>query len=117
MTDRESKLSVSVSGPILTESSVLLVQLPLHLLLGTSSEQPVEDDVEVAEDDEWRRQDGPVMEGHDQLISLKLPHLVGDGLHLHESVAVGIKRSEVSQHKQGINVCLSYITVEHERPT
>jgi len=61
------------------------------------SEQPVEEDVEVAEDDERRGQDGPVVEGHDQLISLELPHLVGDGLHLKEGVAVGTKRSEVSE--------------------
>ena len=51
----------------------------------------------MAEDDEGGGQDGPVVEGHDQLVSLKLPHLVGDGLHLHKGVAVGIQRSEVKQ--------------------
>lgn len=28
------------------------------------------------------------MEGHDELISLKFPHLVGDGLNLKERVAL-----------------------------
>lgn len=35
------------------------------------------------------------MEGHDQLIPLELPHLVGDGLHLKEGVAVDEKSVEV----------------------
>lgn len=43
----------------------------------------------MAEDDERWRQDGAVMERHDQLVSLELPHLVGNGLDLKESVAVG----------------------------
>lgn len=43
----------------------------------------------MAEDDERRRQDGAVMERHDQLISLELPHLVGNGLDFKERVAVG----------------------------
>lgn len=43
----------------------------------------------MAEDDERWWQDGTVMERHDQLISLELPHLVGNGLDFKESVAVG----------------------------
>lgn len=58
-------------------------------LPGTPSKQSAEEDVEVAEDDERRRQDGAVMERHDQLISLELPHLVGNGLDFKERVAVG----------------------------
>ena len=58
-------------------------------LPGTPAKQSVEEDVEVAEDDEGRRQDRTVVERHDQLISLKLPHLVGNGLDFKESVAVG----------------------------
>lgn len=56
--------------------------------------EPPQDHVDVGEDNEWRRQDGPVMEGHDELVSLELPHLVGDGLHLKEGVAAG-KRTEM----------------------
>lgn len=48
--------------------------------------QPLQDDVDVGEDDEGGRQDGAVVEGHDQLIPLELPHLVGDGLHLEECI-------------------------------
>lgn len=57
--------------------------------------QSLEDDVDVGEDDEGRREDGTVVEGHDQLVPLELPHLVGDGLHLKEGVAVDEKRVEV----------------------
>lgn len=57
--------------------------------------QSLEDDVDVGEDDEGGREDGTVVEGHDQLIPLELPHLVGDGLHLKEGVAVDEKRVEV----------------------
>lgn len=55
---------------------------------GTSTKQPAEENVEVAEDDERWRQDGTVMKRHDQLISLELPHLVRNGLDFKESVAV-----------------------------
>ena len=54
--------------------------------------QPLQEDVDVGEDDERRRQDGTVVEGHDQLITLELPHLVGDGLHLEEGVTEETKR-------------------------
>lgn len=63
---------------ILTESAVLFIQLSLLFLLSTPPKQPVEEDVEVAEDDERWWHDGAVVERHDQLISLKLPHLVGN---------------------------------------
>lgn len=43
----------------------------------------------MAEDDERWRENGTVMESHDQLISLKLPHLVGNGLDFEEGVAAG----------------------------
>lgn len=42
----------------------------------------------MAEDDEGRGHDGAVMEGHDQLVPLELPHLVGDGLYFAERVTV-----------------------------
>lgn len=51
----------------------------------------------MGENDEGRRQDGPVVEGHNQLIALELPHLVGDGLHLKEGVAVDEKRRHEHQ--------------------
>lgn len=67
-------------------------------LLGAPTKQPAEEDIEVAEDDERRRQDGAIMESHDQLISLELPHLVGNGLDFTEGVAVGQETSG-SEHK------------------
>lgn len=57
--------------------------------------QPFKDNVDVGEDDEGGRQDGTVVEGHDELITLELPHLVGDGLHLKERVAVEEKRRKL----------------------
>ena len=42
----------------------------------------------MTEDDEGWRKDWALMEGHDELVALKLPNLVGDGLHLEERVAV-----------------------------
>lgn len=53
--------------------------------------EPPQHNVDVGEDDEWRGQDGPVVEGHDQLLPLEFPNLVGDGLHLKEGVAVRVK--------------------------
>lgn len=53
----------------------------------------------MAEDDERGRQNGTVVKGHDQLISLKLPHLVGNGLDFKKSVAVMEKKFKlVSAH-------------------
>lgn len=63
--------------------------------------QPPQDDVDVGEDDEGRRQDRTVVEGHDQLIPLELPHLVGDRLDLEEGVAVDEKRVEASLGDRG----------------
>lgn len=81
----------------LTEAAVLLIQLSFLTLRCAPSEQPVAQDVEVAEDDERWRQDGPVMERHDELIPLELPHLVGDGLDFKESVAAD-QRSKSCEH-------------------
>ena len=57
--------------------------------------QPLQDNVDVGDDDEGWRKDGTVVEGHDQLIALELPNLVGNGLHLEEGVAVERKRRKV----------------------
>lgn len=70
----------------LTKAS-LLVTLSLWPPSAAAA-QPLQDDVDMREDDERWGQDGAVMEGHDQLVSLELPHLVRDGLHLEEGVAV-----------------------------
>lgn len=51
----------------------------------------------MAEDDERWWQDGPVMERHDKLIPLELPHLVGDGLDFKESVAAD-QRAKSCEH-------------------
>lgn len=49
----------------LTEASILLIKFPLLSLPGTSAKKPVDEDVEVAEDDERWRQDGTIVESHD----------------------------------------------------
>lgn len=64
--------------------------------LGAALEEAAEEDVQVAQDDQRRRQDGAVVERHDQLVSLELPHLVGNGLHLKERVAEGHQTERVS---------------------
>lgn len=40
------------------------------------------------------------MEGHDQLVALELPHLVGDGLHLKEGVTAREKRHDKNTTQQ-----------------
>ena len=55
--------------------------------------------------DERGGQDGPVVEGHDQLVPLELPHLVGDGLHLEEGVAVGVNGGTCSHYIYSGAVC------------
>lgn len=64
---------------------VMLVQLPLSLL--ATAADVFEHNEHVAKDDEGRWEDWPIMECHDELVSLELPHLIGDGLHLGEGVA------------------------------
>lgn len=59
----------------LTQSFVLLVQLSLFFL-ATAAADSSDDNVNVAEDDERRREHWPFMESHDQLIPLEFPHLV-----------------------------------------
>lgn len=60
-------------------------------MLAPATAQVLEDHGDVAEDDERRRQDRPLVKGHDQLVTLELPHLVGDGLHLEERIAAARK--------------------------
>lgn len=40
----------------------------------------------MTEDDEGWRKDWTLMEGHNELVTLELPDLVGDGLHLEECI-------------------------------
>lgn len=80
----------------LTEPSVFLIQFSLLSLLNTVSKHPVEEDVEVTEDDERRRKDRTVVKGHDQLISLELPHLVRNRLDFEEGVAVEQVKRQIS---------------------
>lgn len=84
-----------ICGLGLTESSLPVVVVSLRPPSAATA-QPLQDDVDVGEDDERGGQDGTVVEGHDQLIPLELPHLVGDGLHLEERVAVETKRRQDS---------------------
>lgn len=70
--------------------------LPFSLLPAAAAEAD-DDDVNVAEDDHGGRKDRPVVKGHDQLIPLELPDLVGDGLHFKEGVAARDAPTEVKR--------------------
>lgn len=48
----------------------------------------LEDHSYVTEDDKGWRKDGALMEGHNELVALELPNLVGDGLHLEECITM-----------------------------
>lgn len=77
----------------LTQAVVPLVVI----LLAPAATQMLEDHGYMTEDDEGRRKDRALVEGHDQLIALKLPNLVGDGLYLEERVAtMGVTRERRS---------------------
>lgn len=85
---------LSHSKADLTESSFAVVLISLRPPSAAAA-QPPQDDVDVGEDDERWRQDGTVVKGHDQLIPLELPHLIGNRLHLKERVTVESKRREL----------------------
>lgn len=76
-------------------NSILSLTQPIVLLIlivfPPATAKVFEDHSYVAENDERRRKDRTFMEGHDQLVPLELPHLVGDGLHFKECVTVRIK--------------------------
>lgn len=55
-------------------------------MLAPSTTQVLEDHSYVAEYDERWRKDRTFMEGHNELVALKFPHLVGDGLDLEECI-------------------------------
>lgn len=74
----------------LTESALPLFTISFWPPYAAAT-QPPQDDVNVREDNQGRWKDGTIMKGHDELISLELPHLVGNGLHLKECVAVDEK--------------------------
>lgn len=79
----------------LTQPSLVLVLVTLRPLPPSAAEH-LKDDVDVWEDDEGGRQDGAVVESHDQLVTLELPHLVRDGLHLKEGVTEQRKRKRLA---------------------
>ena len=56
-------------------------------MLAPATTQVLEDHSYVTEDDEGWRKDWTLMEGHNELVTLELPNLVGDGLHLEECIA------------------------------
>lgn len=83
----------------LTQSIISLVVV----VLAPATTQMFEDHGDVTEDDEGRRQDWPLMEGHNELVALELPDLVGDGLHLEERVAIMMNnRQKTPQQTSGI---------------
>lgn len=55
----------------------LLFPLPAH----------AEERVDMAQEDEGGREDRLLMVGHNEMVTLKLPHQIGDGLHLHIYIA------------------------------
>lgn len=55
-------------------------------MLAPAAAQMLEDHSYVTEDDEGWRKDWAFVKGHYELITLKLPHLVRNGLHLKECV-------------------------------
>ena len=85
-------MSLSLTQPVV---SLVVVVLP------PAATQVLEDHGHVTEDDEGGREHGPFVEGHDELVALELPHLVGDGLDLDEGVAVGeFRRGRKSNTRQ-----------------
>lgn len=68
----------------LTQSVVPLVVV----MLAPAAAQMLEDHGYVTEDDEGWREDWALMEGHNELVPLELPNLVGDGLHLEERITM-----------------------------
>lgn len=57
-------------------------------MLAPATTQVLEDHGYVTEDDEGWGKDWALVKGHDQLVTLELPNLVGDGLHLEECIAI-----------------------------
>lgn len=55
-------------------------------MLAPTTAQMLEDHSYVTEDDEGWRKDRALVEGHNKLVTLELPDLVGDGLHLEECI-------------------------------
>lgn len=68
----------------LTQSVVPLI----IIVLTPATTQVLEDHSYVTEDDEGWRKDWALMKGHNELVALKLPNLVGYGLHLEECITV-----------------------------
>lgn len=58
-----------------TQPPVTLILVAFSLFAATADS--LDDYVDVAEDNHWRREDRSVMECHDQLVPLELPDLVG----------------------------------------
>ena len=77
-------------APELTQSAIPLVRVAIVFF--AAPPDAFKKDVHVAENDERWREDGAVVERHDELISLELPYLVGDGFDFEEGVAVRKER-------------------------
>ena len=76
-------------------------------MLPPATAQVLQNQGHVTEDDEGRRKNGALVEGHDQLVPLKLPYLVRDGLHLEERVA---KRTDKLEYAELTNDCATQKT-------
>lgn len=69
-----------------TQPSVALILVSFPFLFAATAKAD-NNDVQVAEDNHRWGQHRSVMEGHNQLVPLELPDLIGDGLYFEEGVA------------------------------
>lgn len=104
MSALRTRCVIYVSHKIRTNNQALTQSVVpfIIIVLAPAAAQMLENHGYMTEDDEGRRKDWSLMEGHDKLIPLKLPNLVGDGLHLEERItmrAVIKKRYSINRNK------------------
>lgn len=90
MSALRTRCVIYVSHKIRTNNQALTQSVVpfIIIVLAPAAAQMLENHGYMTEDDEGRRKDWSLMEGHDKLIPLKLPNLVGDGLHLEERITM-----------------------------
>lgn len=97
----------------LTQSIIPLV----IVMLAPAATQVLEDHGNVTEDDERWRENGALMEGHNELVALELPNLVGDGLHLEECVTVTTDRNATETVENIFNALHSQVETQRTANT
>lgn len=81
---------IRINNQALTQSVVSLI----IIVLAPAAAQMLENHGDMTEDDEGWRKDWSLMERHNKLIALKLPNLVGNGLHLEERITMRTVRTK-----------------------